>query len=377
MQAVPATWDVRPARQLEVPGGLDAGPGSSARLRIGAAGTRIVIVTGSLLRRLDGRLSIWTPDADLLLATESHEVAEGLTLPNALRAGVDGFRLRHSDRQAWYSYEDARTLRTQFPPPGFERFVPMAGGGLLGLGRIPGWFDLEGVKPETQAIIHARRVGEGWQRDTIGFRDIRHAGWYVELPPDTSQPRALLELSGAPQPFAAGDLSVIDAETGSVVVVRRNPAPGSADITELLASGDTAWHRRLVLEVMPLAPEHAETVIEERLARMEAEGAPWAGRPLARAVIKESIHVPSHFPSVSRMVLTASHEVWLKTPNEEDGMAVWYSMPRGGEANESRRVRLPAAFQLQDAFGEQVWGFLESDDGTRTAVGLLLVPPSG
>lgn len=377
MQAGPDTWTAGPARVLEVPGGVDAGAGSSARLRIGATGTRIVIVTGNSLRRLDWRLSIWTPDADLLLASESHKMAEGLTLPLGLRAGADGFRLRHSDRYVWYAYEDARTLQAVFPPSGFERFSPLDDGGLLGLGRIPGWFNSGGVKPETQAIIHARRVGDGWKPDTIGVRDIRHQGWYVQLPPDPSQPHVLAEISGPPQPFAAGDLALIDSEAGSVVVVRRNPAPGTADVTELLASGDTAWHRRLILELMPLPPERAEEVVEEQLAKLEADGAPWSDRPEARSVIKEAIYVPSHLPSVSRMVLTASREVWLRTPREEDGMVVWYSISRGDGDSESRRVLLPATFQLQDAYGDRVWGFSTSDDGTRTTVGLLLVSPSG
>ena len=369
------TWTARPAQALEVPGGVTVGAGSAARLRIGANGTRIVIVTGSLLRRLDWRLSVWTPDPALLLATESSEMAEGLTLPSRLSAGVDRFRMRHSGRSVWYAYEDARTLQTMLPPSGFERFIPLEGGGLLGFGRIPGWFNSGGVKPETQAIIHARRVGEGWKQDTIGVRDIRHEGWYVQLPPDPSQPHLLAEISGPPQPFAAGDLALIDPEAGSVVVLRRNPAPGTAEIIELLASGDTAWHRRLVLEVMPLAPDEAEDIIEARLTEREADGAPWAGRPDARSVIKDAIYVPSHLPSVSRLVVTASHEVWLKTPREQDGMVVWHSIPRGEKDGESRRVLLPATFQLQDAFGDQVWGFSTSNDGTRTAVGLQLVSP--
>ena len=377
MQAGPGTWTARPGSVLEVPGGVNTGAGSSARLRVGAAGTRMVIVTGDLLRRLDWRLSIWTPDGALLLATESAEVAEGLTLPSGLRAGVDGFRLRHSDRYVWYAYEDGRTLQSVFPPSEFGRFIPLDDGGLLGLGRIPGWFDGGGVKPEAQAIIHVRRVGETWKPDTIGVRDIRHQGWYVQLPPDPSQPHVLAEISGAPQPFASGDLALIDSEAGSVVVVRRNPAPGTAEVTELEASGDTIWHRRLVLEVMPLPPERAEEVIEERLAQLAADGAPWSARPEARSVIKEAIYVPDHLPSVSRVVLTASREVWLRTPLEEDGMVVWHSVPRGDEDSESRRVLLPVAFQLQDAFGEHVWGFSTSDDGTRAAVGLLLVSPSG
>ena len=109
--------------------------------------------------------------------------------------------------------------------------------------------------------------------------------------------------------------------------------------------------------------------------RREARGNSYLARPEARSTIRDAIHVPSHLPAVSRMVLTASREVWLKTPREEDGMVVWHSIPRGDEHGESRRALLPATFQLQDAFGDRVWGFSSSDDGVRTVVGLRLVPP--
>lgn len=376
MQAGSATWTTRPAHVLEVPGGDDGGVGPSARLRVGAAGTRIVIVTGNLVRPRDWRLSIWSPDGALLLATESREMAERLTLPSALRADVAGFRLRHSDQYVSYAYEDARVLETEPHSPGFERFTPLDRGGLLGLGRLPGWFP-GAAAPEARAVVHARPVDGGWKPDTIGFLDIRHQSWHLEIPPDPSQPHIRFEATGVPQPFADYDLALIDPEAGSVVVVRRNPAPGTAELIEFLAAGDTAWHRRLVLEVMPLAPERAEEIIEAEFAQREAGGGSYLARPEARSAIRDAIHVPSHLPAVSRMVLTASREIWLRTPREEDGMVVWHSIPRGDEDGASRRVLLPATFQLQDAYGDHAWGFSTSDDGARTAVGLLLVPPFG
>ncbi len=303
-------------------------------------------------------------------------MAEGLFRPTGLRAGVAGFRLRHSGRSVWYAYEDARALQTVHHPPGFEQFIALDSGGLLGFGRLPVWF--EGTDaPEARAIVHGRPVDKGWEPDTIGFLDIRHRSWYIELPADPSQPHIRLEAVGVPQPFADHDLAQIDSDAGSVLVVRRNSAPGTAELIELLAAGDTAWHRRLVLEVMPLTAERAEEVIKAEFTRRETDGASYLARPEARLVIKEAIYVPRHLPSVSRMVLTASREVWLRTPREEDGMVVWYSIPRGDEDSESRRVLLPATFQLQDAYGDRVWGFSTSDDGTRTTVGLLLVSPSG
>ena len=269
-------------------------------------------------------------------------------------------------------------MRTEFPTAGLDRLWRLDNGELLGLGRVPGWFAAEGVKPETQAIIHAQPVGDGWRQDTIGFLDIRNRTWYLELPPDTSRPNASLELPTIPpQPFADHDLASVDWEAGSVVVVRRNPAPGTAEVTEMLASGDTTWQRRLVLEVMPLAPERAEEIIEARLARSEASGAPWAGRPDARAAIKDAVYVPSHLPAATGMVLTASREVWLRTPREEGGMVVWHSIPRGAGEMESRRVLLPATFQLRDVFGDHAWGFSASDDGTRVAIALRLIRPNG
>lgn len=377
MQAGSVTWTTRPAHTLRIPGGDDGGLGPVARLRIGAGGSRIIVVSGDPLRRFDWNLSIWTSAGDLLLARESREFAEGLSLPSGLSESSDGFRLRYPDRHVRYGYVDARVLQTVFPPPGYERFVPLAEGGFLGWGRIPGWFDGRGVTPTKRAIVRTRVVDEGWKPDTIGHLDIRHQGWYVELPPDPSQPQVRLDVTSVPQPFADHDLAQIDSEAGSVVVVRRNPAPGTAAIAEILASGDTAWERRLVLEVMPLPLERAEEVIEARFAGMEADGASWLTRPEARSAVRDAVHVPSHLPAVSRMVLTASREVWLRTPRHEEGMVVWHSIPRGGEEIESRRILLPNAFQLQDAFGNHVWGIVTSDDGTRGAVGLLLVPPIG
>lgn len=377
MQAGSPTWTTRPAQTIRIPGTEADSLEPRARLRIGGGGTRIVVVTGDLLRRREWRLSIWTPDGSLLVAAESHEMAEGVNMPSRLRASADGFRLHHGDRDVWYGYEDARPLRTEFPTAGLGRLWRLDNGELLGLGRVPGWFAAEGVKPETQAIIHAQPVGDGWRQDTIGFRDIRNRGWYLELPPDTSRPNVVHEISGPPQPFADHDLVSVDWEAGSVVVVRRNPAPGTAEVTELLASGDTAWQRRLVLEVMPLAPERAEEIIEARLARSEGYGAPWAGRPDARAVVKDAVYVPSHLPAATGMVLTASREVWLRTPREEGGMVVWHSIPRGAGEMESRRVLLPATFLLRDVFGDHAWGFSASDDGTRVAIALRLVPPKG
>ena len=376
VQAGSGTWTTRPAHTLRLPGSEADTLEPRGRLRIGAGGTRIVVLTVDLMRRFDWRLSIWDSDGAMLMEAESQDIAEGVSMPG-LRADANGFKLSYSDRYVWYEYEDARPLRTDLRPAGMERFATIDGGGLFRLGRTPGWFDAEGVTPETQAIIHAERVDEGWEQDTIGFLDIRHRPWYVELPPDSSRPNLLLEVTGAPQPFADDDLSLFDLRTGSVVVVRRNAGPGTAEVTELLASGDTAWHRSLILEVMPLAPERAEEIIEARLARQEAEGRDYLRRPDARRVIKEAIHVPSHLPAVTRMMLTASGEVWLRTPREEDGMAVWHSIPRGAEEVESRRVLLPTTFQLRDAFGDHVWGFLAPDDAALTAVGLLLVPPPG
>lgn len=375
MQAEPRPWTPRSVNVLDVPGSDVDGVGRSARLRIGAGGSRIVVVMGDPERPRRWGVSVWSADGALLLSLEPRDIAEGIRQPTAVRAGVPGFRLRHSGRSVWHAYEDGRVLRTMPHPSGFARFTALDPGGLLGFGRVPVWFDGD-VAPETQAVIHVRAVDQGWEPDTIGFLDIRRQPWHIKLPPNPAQPHIVLEAAGAPQPFADYDLAQIDSEAGSVLIVRRNSAPGTAELVELLAAGDTAWHRRLVLEVMPLTPERAEEVIEATLNEAEANGALYLARPAARAVIKEAVYVPSHLPPVSRMVLTASREVWLKTPRERDGMVVWYSIPRRDEDSEPRRVLLPTTFQLQDAFGDRVWGFSTSDDGTRTAVGLLLVSPS-
>ena len=252
------TWTTQVERTLEVPTSEDGGVGGFARLRIGGDGANVVVLTADPGRsRTDWKVVVWSVDGRLQLETGSDDAPSGLRMPTALRAGATGFQLNHGDPSVTYAYADGRVVETTYHPAGLERFTPLEGGGLLGFARIPGWFDGGGQTPVERAVLHATRVGDEWATDTVVTLDIRHQGWYVELPLRPGRRPGELAVTSFARPLADHDLALIDAAAGSLIVVRRNSAPGVAEVTEILASGDTVWHRRLVLEAIPVPPEQA------------------------------------------------------------------------------------------------------------------------
>ena len=210
--------------------------------------------------------------------------------------------------------------------------------------------------------------------DTIAVLDTRNSILTITL----GDLRRGLMTSHYPQPFADDDLSWMDAEAGSIGVVRRNGPPGVAEVFEIVASGDTVWHRRLSLPAVSLSRERVEREIVKMVARLRSQGESHGLTPAQlRSVIEEAFHVPGHLPAVSAVVATASGEVWLKAHEVNEGMAVWYAIPRGDDESASRRVLLPASFRMNDAFGDHVWGFSQrSPESAKTLLGLRLVGPS-
>lgn len=374
----PETWMTRVERTFEVPGSEDGGVGGFARLRIGGGGANVVVLTADPGQsRTDWKVLVWSLDGRLQLETGSDDAPSGLRMPTALRAGATGFQLNHGDPSVTYAYAGGQVMETTYHPAGLERFTPMEGGGLLGFARIPGWFDGGGQTPVERAVLHATRVGDKWKTDTIATLDIRHQGWYVQLPLQPGRRPGELAVTSVAQPFADHDLALIDAVAGSLIAVRRNSAPGVAEVTEILANGDTVWHRHLVLEAIPVLPEQGEQAIKDQVGAAQRY---WEnGNVLMdeiRSVFEEAIHIPSHLPSVSGLVAASSEDIWLKTPRRENGHDVWYAIARGDHDSEPRRVLMPVTFRVQDAHGDRIWGFSRaSAESPRRIVELRLVPP--
>ncbi len=96
-----------------------------------------------------------------------------------------------------------------------------------------------------------------------------------------------------------------------------------------------------------------------------------------RRLAEEALYVSEYLPAVAAALVTASDELWLRSPEESDGRRVWYAVRRHDVVAEPRRVLLPEWFQLRDATKTHVWGLrLDAEGGVRI-VGRRLVKGAG
>lgn len=367
--AAAQTWTTEPDYRIDAPGDWVGGFGRSAYLRVAPNGRRIVVRDAEPVdyTTTEWRILVYSPGGGLESEMGPDDFAGDLDPPMVVRAGESGFWLRQRDRAAWYPYGGGNPGETVVFPrgPQLESIFPLATGGFLGLASLSGGYS------GWQAVV---RLADGDGPDTIAVLDKRNI-WLSIILRDPRQRRSFGS-SLSRQPFPNDDMWWIDPEAGSIGVVRRNGPPGVAEVFEIVASGDTAWHRRLSLPAVPLSPERAESAIEEKVDGLRAQAESY-GLTTAqlRTVVEEALHVPSHLPVVSAVVATASGEVWLKTREVEDDSAVWYSISGSDDESAPRRVLLPGSFRLSDAFGDHVWGFANEDAGPTRIVGLRLVPP--
>lgn len=373
-------WTAAPDHRIDAPEGAEAGFGTWSRMRIGASGTRTVVLDSEIVEdSLVWRFLVFSPGWEVVAAVAPEDIPEGFGHPRGVRAVADGFWTRHSEGSIKHSYDGGDIVETIRYPAAVEDLrspTPLDDRGFLGLADLPPLpsLGLRGEPPGPRAVLRLTPAGDGWMLDTIGALDVRHMILFVEVRGQSS--RSFEQVSRG-QPFSDTDLFWIDRGTESVGIVRRNGPPGVVEIVEISAAGDTLWRRRLSLPAVPLTRERAERAIEEVVATVRPAG---ERRGLTtdevRDIVVDALHVPSHLPPVRGTVATASGEIWLATPQVVDGSAVWYSLRRGGDDSPPRRVLLPSTFRLQDAFGDHVWGFSEEPSGTRSVVGLRLVPPA-
>ncbi|MDE2871479.1 MAG: hypothetical protein OXQ94_07290 [Gemmatimonadota bacterium] len=371
--AAAQSWTTEPGFQIDAPGDADSGFGRGSRLLVSPDGARIVVWDAEQVdyTTMVWRILAYSPNGNLVLKMGPDDFPDDLGPVWGVRAaGVAGFLVRHRSRAAWYSHGGGSPGETLVLPRGLESPLPLAGGGFLGLAGRPidhsGW----------QAVIRLADGDGGLAPDTIALLDKRNL-WVSITLGDRSVPRQPFETSYSAQPFADDDIWWTDPEAGSIGVVRRSGPPGVAEVFEILASGDTAWHRRLSLPAIPLSPELAESTIAEKVEGLRAQAESY-GLTAAqlRSIVKEAIRLPSHLPVVSDVAATASGEVWLRTPEGDDHGAVWYVIRRDDADSEPRRVLLPTSFAFDDAFGDHVWGFSRDPQEPRSILGLRLVPPS-
>ena len=297
--------------------------------------------------------------------------------PIGVQVDAGGFWVRHSEGSLWYSHEDRGViLKVNYPPEltNLRSLAPLRDGSFFAKGGFPVWNpEGENAPRWAQAFLHIANTGGAWVPDTIAVLDIM--SWYVGVRGESSRFNTQVSLN---QPFAADDLTWTDWEAGRVGIVRRNGPPGVVEVIEIQAAGDTVWHGWFSLPAVPVSRERAESAIEGAMTRLRSSAEQHgldAGQ--LRNVAEDALYIPSHIPAVNAVSPTASREIWLRTPEVADGLAVWYSIPRGDADSPPRRVLLPSSFRLHDASGDHVWGFADEPSQPRHILGLRLVPPSG
>ena len=377
LQAGAQSWTTVPDHRIDQPEGAEAGFGRWSSMRIGASGTRVVVRDAEIVEASPvWRILVFSPEGELVATVDPEDLPGGFSPPRGLRAVADGFWTRYFKATLKHSYDGGdivETIRYPAEAGDLRSPTPLDDGGFLGLGGDPIWRP-GGEPPSAEAVLRLALAGDDWQRDTIGVLDIRHMHWFVTVRGQSSWPFSQVSLA---QPFSDTDLFWIDPGTESVGIVRRNGPPGGVEIVEISAAGDTLWRRRFSLPAIPLTRERAERAIAEGVAEVRPAGEGYGLTDAqVRDLVVDALHIPSHLPPIHAVVATASGEVWLATPQVVDGPAVWYSLPRGGNDSPPRRVLLPSTFRLQDAFGDHVWGFSDEPSGTRSVVGLRLVPPA-
>ena len=343
-------------------------------LRVTADGQRVFVVEPNT-----GSVTVWTPDATLLFAVGRQGEGPGeFVLPYRMHIHEDGsFYVRDFQRFTYFS-ATGELVRTVAGPSslvsyqGFRVQVDalLQDGSYLGRPEInaavrQGW---QGDPPLVQEPVLRVRESEGeWLHpETVFLLNIRNdlLGF---------------ELSGAnsytAQPFSDADMFLFDpGAQGSVVVVRRaGMGAGVVELLELAGDGDTIWQRRLEFEPMKLTAKMVEAEARPIAEMFSRIGVPTPYLATRRA-LEEALYEPEYAPAVRTFQLAASGDVWLGTRETSDTLRAWYSIRRGDETNEPRRVLLPEWFSVLDATETHVWGVWTDSLDVPYVVGRRLVP---
>ena len=238
-----------------------------------------------------------------------------------------------------------------------------------------GW--MEGEALQEHAVLHYAGTPERRTADTVALLDVRRVALGIRFDDGSSPfPEAMFTT----QPFADSDLSYLDGDRETVGIVRRNGAPGQVVVTEITARGDTAWRRSVALPPVPLRPGQVEEALQD-LAASAASSARRIGRPIsdstARRLAGEALYVPEYLPAVAEARITASGELWLRSPEGSQTRSVWYALRRHDDDAAPRRVLLPEWFELLDATKTHVWGLRADAESGLRVVGRRLVESSG
>lgn len=330
------------------------------------------------------QVSTWTPEGTLLFSTGRKGEGPGEFIDmGSLHIEEDGAFTVQEPRRGRYTRftADGELVDATLGPPATAVSYQglrvnlhwLAEGSYLGTPTIPnalevGW---QGLEPVTRKpIVRVRDLGNGeWSRpEPLLWLDVSHRAHVISVPGDGSAGDVLVIQS---QPF--GDPDYVQFEPGAVVVMHSKRNPGTVELIEVAASGDTAWHRRVELVPRRLTPEMVDDAVESFVAQRASRG----NKPSARLrqAYLDGLHQPEYLPlTEGPPVLTASSEVWIRTRELVDTLRVYYAVPRGDPTGLPRRVLLPESLWLTDATETHVWGVRWDTLGRAHIVGRRLVP---
>ncbi len=336
--------------------------------------------------RPNQQVTAWTPDGTLLfqVGKEGEGPGEFIRI-GSLHIEMDGtFKVQEDGRGRYTRYTEQGELvgTTPGPPPVSYQGLLVhlhwpAEGSYLGIPSIPDLTAsrLKGIAPVTRApVVRVRDLGDGRWSDPepLLWMDIGNRTHAVAIP----QPGEVDDAIVGSQPF--GDPDHVRIEPGAAVMIRSKGRPGTVELIEVDASGDTAWHRLVELTPRRLTSAMVQEV-EEREMEFLAQHAP-AGTPIARLRrgFYEGLYQPEYLPPTEGPpILTASGEVWMRTTELQDSLRVYYAVPRGDPTGALRRVLLPQAFWITDATATHVWGVQWDSMDRPHVVGRRLLPLPG
>ncbi len=335
-----------------------------------------------VLEPYEARLTLWAPTGTRLVTVGRWGEGPGeFRVPH--RVHVDSMSFYVQDQRRFTRFAaDGALLETVPDLPstlsfrGFRlRAEALLDGGYLATPVIPpgvveGW---HGDDPVLDLpVFHAAQDQGQWLMDTVVVLDMTNQGLNIQ----GDDPESGVVGFFSVQAYGDYDLSYYDPRTGAVVVARRNGEGGQVVLSEVTVAGDTTWHRRLSLPVVPMDPARAEELVEtltrlvHRRAALESE---FLSEARARRMVEEAVYLPDPVPGVSRMVGTTSGDIWLRTFEKVDTLAVWYAIGRGDTTSPAKRVLLPTGFAMYDGTATHVWGVREDSLDINYVVGRKLV----
>lgn len=350
-------------------------PGSAAALsrlsdvKANASGTSIVV-------RQSQRITVWDTASpqEPVLEFGPRDDTPPLGAPGRGIPDSTGFWIRYDGGWGRFTHDGRLLSSTPNPPERWLQSITILGdGSFLARERIPSpsrAFTWEEGDPGWEiAVAHVRPAEAGWVADTLATYDSSGRDFAVAIDGNRT-------LSN--QPFFDRDILYFDSRTHAVGFVQRRGSDGEVRVVEVAPSNGTVLDARVPVRSVPLERERAEAAIEDKMRDVQGMLRQFGGDSLSthqvRAIVEEELYIPDRLPLVTGVVPTASNEVWLRSSESADSLAIWYAIDRARPSSPPRRVLLPEWFRLRDATRDHVWGLHRDARFSGEVQGRRLVP---